>query len=188
MLYQSAKTLISKLNNIMKRSDIKKKIAEEIQSGLRGFISNMLAKAKNLPNGSIQINKQQVDRWKKVLEATHYKSPTPEKTWSSAIADRIIHVMTSLKKKETKKPADPRVKEVKETFIKYCENIKGFTPEINHGMEGKMIKTTLTKYTVDEITDLFDWFMNADKYSDFTCSIKTILSVSVINSWLKERG
>jgi len=172
----------------MKRSDIKKKIAEEIQSGLRGFISNTLAKAKNLSDGSVQISKIQVERWKKVLEATHYKSPTPEKTWSSTIADRIIHVITSLKKKELKEPADPRVAEVKKLFIEYTENIKGFTPEINHGQEGKMIKIALKKYKVDEITDLFDWFMNVDKYSDFTCSIKTILSVSVINSWLKERG
>jgi len=172
----------------MKRSDFKKKLAEEIQSGLRGFISNAISKAKALPDGSIQISKLQVERWKKVLNSTHYKAPPSEKIWANSIAERILHVMEFFKKKEVKTPPDPRVSEVKKLFIEYTENIKGFTPEINHGVEGKMIKTALTKYKVDEITDLFDWFMNAERYSDFTCSIKTILSTSVINSWLKERG
>ncbi|RLB67633.1 MAG: hypothetical protein DRH08_03130 [Deltaproteobacteria bacterium] len=171
----------------MKRSDIKKKIAEEIQSGLRGFISNTLAKAKNLPDGSIQIGKAQVERWKKVLEATHYKSPTPEKTWSSAIADRIIHVMTSLKKKETKTPADPRVAELQKAFIEYCENIQGFKPVLNYARDTVMIKRTLVNYSKEDVLDCFDWFLNDKSSKELSASISTALAPGVFNKFLSQR-
>jgi len=172
----------------MKKSDFKKKIAEEVQSGLRGFISNTIGKAQNLPNGSIIIAKAQVERWKKVLNTTHFKAPNSEKVWANTVADHILHVMELFKKKENKTPVDPRVNDVKKLFVEYCNNIKGYEPQIDHKIETKMIKTALEKYSVDEITDLFDWFMNSSRYEKFSCTIKTILSNGIINVWLGERG
>ena len=171
----------------MKRSDVKKKIAEEVQSGLRGFLSNMLAKAKALPDGSIQIRKIQVDRWRKVLNTTHYKSPTPEKTWSNLVADRIILVMTRLKKKETKKPVDPRVAELQKKFIEYCENIQGFTPVLNYARDTIMIKRALVKYSKEDILDCFDWFLNDKVSKELSASISTALAPGVFNKFLSQR-
>jgi hypothetical protein len=95
----------------------------------------------------------------------------------------------SEKKKDEnrKRQTDPRVTEVKKAFVQYCENIRGFTPRINHAVEGAIIKRYLKDYSVDEITDCFDWYMNHDNYQNFACSIKTILGNGIWNKWLQER-
>jgi len=172
----------------MKKSDFKKKLAEEIHAGLKGFINYILAKADHLPDGSIKIKKAQVERWKRMADSTHYKLRPNEKVWANAVVDRILYVMDNLKKNILKVKPDPRVDEVKALFIEYTKNIKGFEPKINHKIESGMIKEMLKKYSVEELGDLFDWFMNSSRYSTFSCSIKTILSTGVINSWLQERG
>ena len=171
----------------MKRSDFKKKMAEEIQSGLRGFISTAISKAKALPNGSIEISKQQVDRWKKVLDSTHYKAPPGEKVWANTIADRILHVMELFKKKATKTKADPRVNELKDAFVEYCDNIKGFKPIINHGRDTVMIKRILVNYTKEDILDCFDWFLNDKVSDDLSPCISTALASGVFNKFLAQR-
>ena len=169
----------------MKRNDFKKKLAEEIHAGWRGFISYVLGKAEYMSDGSIKIRKQQVDIWKRMINSTHYKLRTNEKTWANLVVDRIIYIMTTVKKEIVK--TDPRVKEVKDIFIKYCENIRGFTPEINHALDGFLIKKKLETYNVEDIADCFDWFMNTENYNKFSCSIKTILSIGIFNKWLEER-
>ena len=171
----------------MKRSDFKKKIAEEIQSGLRGFISTAISKAKALSNGSIEISKEQVDRWKKVLNSTHYKAPVNEKRWADSVADRILHVMELFKKNASKIKADPRVNELKDAFVEYCDNIKGFKPVINHARDTIMIKRLLVNYTKEEILDCFDWFLNDKISDDLSPSISTALASGVFNKFLSQR-
>ena len=171
----------------MKKSEFKKKIAEEIQSGLRGFVSNLIAKAQSFPDGSIKINKTQVDRWKKMLNATHYKAPQSEKVWADAVADRVIHVIVYLKKKITKQPADPRVAELQESFIEYCENIQGFKPVLNYARDTIMIKRTLKSYSKENILDCFDWFLNDKVSKELSASISTALAPAIFNKFLKQR-
>lgn len=171
----------------MTKSDFKKKLAEEVHAGWRGFISYILGKADYLPDGSIKIKKAQVDRWKRMADSTHYKLRMNEKIWADTVVERIMHIMTTAKKKAIKPKADPRVKEVKDIFIKYCENIRGFTPEINHAIDGSIIKKRLEIYSVEDLTDCFDWFMNTEDYSKFSCSIKTVLSIGIFNKWLEIR-
>ena len=171
----------------MKRSDFKKKLAEEVHAGWRGFISYILGKADYLPDGSIKIKKNQVARWKRMADSTHYKLRTNEKVWANSVVDRIMYVMSSFKKNATKSKTDPRVKEVKDIFIKYCKNIRGFTPEINHAIDGSIIKKKLEVYSVEDLTDCFDWFMNTESYNKFSCSIKTVLSTGIFNKWLEDK-
>lgn len=174
----------------MKRGDLKKKMAEVIHSGWRGFVSFIMLNGENKPDGSIVISKNVVDRWKRMAKSTHYKLNPNEKKWAFEIINGLFHVTDLARRNAEKKktPPDPRVNEVKKLFLEYTKNIKGFTPKINHPVDGKKIKEALKDYSVEEITDLFDWFMNSDSYEDFSCSIKTILSTGVINSWLKDRG
>ena len=171
----------------MKRSDFKKKLAEEIQSGLRGFISSVISKSKQLPDGSIVVTKQQVDRWKRVLNSTYYKAPESEKIWASSVADRILHAMDTFKKNASKTKSDPRIKEIKDAFIEYCENIKGFKPVINHGRDTIMIKRLLVNYTKEDILDCFDWFLHDKISDDLSPSISTSLSSGVFNKFLSQR-
>ena len=170
----------------MKRGDFKKKIAEEIQAGHRGFITALIGKSKSLPSGSIIIDKVQVLRWKKMLSVTHYKAGPNEKIWADMMADKIINLMVKLKKSATKTPADPRVGEIIKTFEEYCENLRGFKPVINYGRDIMRIKEMLKTHSTDEILDSFDWFLR-DKESPLSPSISTILSPGVFNQFLNKR-
>jgi hypothetical protein len=171
----------------MKKSDFKKKIAEQIQAGLRGFISTAISRAEALPDGSIKVSKEQVDRWKKVLNTTYHRASVNEKYWASSTADRVLHVMELFKKNATKTKADPRVQELKDSFVEYCENIKGFKPVINHAKDTVMIKRILVNYTKEEILDCFDWFLNDKISDDLSPSISTALASSVFNRFLRQR-
>lgn len=171
----------------MKRSDLKKKIAEEIHSGWRGFVSYIMLNGKNQPDGSIMIGKDLVDRWKRMAKSTHYKLNPQEKRWANAIIDRIFHVTDLIRKNANKKPADPRVAELMKEFTEYCENIKGFKPVINYGRDTVMIKRTLVNYSKEEILDCFDWFLNDKSSDDLSPSISTALASGVFNKFLSQR-
>lgn len=171
----------------MKKSDVRKRVAEEVQSGLRGFIQSMLGDADHLPNGDIRINQWTVKRWKKVMKTTHFKLPPQQKVWATQVADNIIKAITNMKKKETKSPQDPRVPMLKEKFIEYCKNIKGFEPILNHGRDTEMLKERLASYDEEKILDCFDWFLGHDDYKKFSTSISTCLSANIFNKFLSER-
>jgi len=171
----------------MKRSDLKKKISEDIHSGWRGFVSYIMLRGENLPDGSIKIGKQYVDRWKRMAESTHYKLKPNEKRWANAIVDRIFHVTDLIRKNAIKTKTDPRVGELIKSFAEYCENIKGFKPTVNYGRDTVMIKRTLVNYSKEEILDCFDWFLNDKVSDDLSPSISTALASGVFNKFLSQR-
>lgn len=171
----------------MKRSDFKKKIAEEVHAGWRGFANYILGKAEHLPDGSIKIKKQQVDIWRRMVDSTHYKLRTNEKTWANMIVDRIMNVMSSFKKNATKPKADPQVAEIKIAFTQYCKDLRNFEPIIDHGKDGVMIKKRLAEYNKEDILDCFDWFLTTKDFDKFSPSISTALSVAIFNRFLSQK-
>ena len=170
----------------MNRGEFKKKLAEEVHSGLRGFINYVLGTADYLPDGSIKIKKAQVDRWKRISTSTHYKLRTNEKVWANTIVDRIMKTMISAKK-PVKAKADPRITEIKEEFTQYCKDLKDFEPIIDHGKDGAIIKKRLEKYSKDQILDCFDWFLNEKSFEIFSPSISTALSTGIFNKFLSRK-
>lgn len=171
----------------MKRADFKKKLVEEVHAGWRGFANYIMGKAEHLPDGSIKIKKQQVDIWRRMIESTHYKLKTNEKVWANMIVDRIMNIMSSFKKNAIKSKADPRVAEIKTSFVKYCKDLRGFDPIVEHGKDGIMIKKRLTEYSEEDILDCFDWFLTEKDFEKFSPSISTALSAAIFNRFLSQR-
>lgn len=171
----------------MTRSEFKKKLAEDIHAGLRGFINYILGTADHQPDGSIRISKAQVDRWKRISTSTHHKLRTNEKVWANTIVDRVLHSMALVKKKIVKSKPDPRVTEIKNEFIEYCKNLKGFEPIIDHGRDGTIIKKRLETYSKEQILDCFDWFLTDKGFDNFSPSISTVLSIAIFNKFLSKQ-
>lgn len=158
-------------------------LSHRVWSQWMGYLFNNSA---TNPDGSVTISKELAELWRSEMKTPYALLPKKKQISDRFVADLYLAEVKRADK-TVKKPSDPRVKEVKEAFIKYCENIRGFTPEINHALEGAMIKKRLETYSVEDIKDCFDWFMNNEDYRNFSCSIKTILSNSIFNKWLEER-
>lgn len=171
----------------MKKSDFKKRLAEEVHAGWRGFANYILGKAIPMPDGSMKIPKDMVMRWRRMVDSTHYKLQSHEKAWANALVDRILVAMKNMKQTMVAQKSDPRVAEIKAKFVEYCKNLKGFAPEIDHGKDGAMIKKRLENNTPEEILDCFDWFLTNSDFSDFSPSISTALSTSIFNKFLSKR-
>lgn len=166
------------------KMSLKQIIAEIVHQGWKGFVSYIFGSVGKLqPDGSMVIPKATVDRWKKMMTVTHYKLNPGQKDWANNIADKIIKDIKSWKKRNTKTTADPRVNEMVGVFIEYCENLRNFKPEIS-AVDRKILKNMLTKYSVDEISDCFDWFLNNKDFRKFSPTISTILSAGIFNKFL----
>jgi hypothetical protein len=171
----------------MKRSDFKRRLAEEVHAGWKGFANYILGKAEHLPDGSLKIPKTMADRWHRMADSTHYKLRTNEKVWADTVVERILTAMESIKKSITPQKTDPRVTEIKLAFVQYCKDLKGFDAVIEHGRDGAMIKKRLETNTQEEILDCFDWFLTNKDFDNFSPSISTALSASLFNKFLSKR-
>lgn len=171
----------------MKRKDFKKRLAEEVHAGWRGFANYILGKATPLPDGSMKIPKEMVQRWRRMVDSSHNKLQTQEKAWANALVDRILTTMESIKKNITPPKTDPQVTEIKKIFVDYCKDLRGFDAVIEHGKDGAMIKKRLETNTKEEILDCFEWFLTNRDYDNFSPSISTALSASIFNKFLSQR-
>jgi hypothetical protein len=171
----------------MKRSDFKRRLAEEVHAGWKGFANYILGKAEHLPDGSLKISKTMADRWKRMADSTHYKLRTNEKVWAETVVERILTAMENIKRSITPPKTDPRVTEIKMAFVDYCKELKGFDAVIDHGRDGAMIKKRLETNTKEDILDCFDWFLNNRDFDNFSPSISTALSTGLFNKFLSKR-
>jgi len=69
-------------------------------------------------------------------------------------------------------------------FIKKCKELKGFEPEMAFGKEGKLLKDKLKRYSVEQLKDLIDNFMESKIGEDLGFTLSICLSAPVINQWL----
>lgn len=85
-----------------------------------------------------------------------------------------------------KEKSDPRVKQVISSFVEVCQDIRGFKPEINWGVDTRMVKSKLQNYTPEQLRDLFKWYLGHEHCEKLGASLKTTLSTYVINRWLND--
>ncbi len=78
--------------------------------------------------------------------------------------------------------------DVFEYFRKRVREVKGFEPEIDYGKDGRLAKKRLKKYSLEEIEDLIDWYLNSRHYEKFGASLSICLSNFMINLWKAEKS
>jgi DNA-binding transcriptional regulator YhcF (GntR family) len=73
--------------------------------------------------------------------------------------------------------------DVIEYFKRKVKEVKGFEPEIDWGKDGALAKKRLKKYSLEEITQLIDWYLNSKHFDKFGASLSVCLSAFMINLW-----
>jgi DNA-binding transcriptional regulator YhcF (GntR family) len=90
-------------------------------------------------------------------------------------------------KENTKVDAKASPLDVIDYFKKRVKELKGFSPEIDYGKEGRLAKERLKKYSFDEIRDLIDWYLNSENFEKFGASLSVCLSNFIVNLWKANR-
>jgi len=73
---------------------------------------------------------------------------------------------------------------IRDYFSQKCQELKGFKPEMDYAKEGALIKKRLKKYTIEQLKDLIDKYLNSYVGEKFGWSLSVCLSAPVINQWL----
>jgi hypothetical protein len=73
--------------------------------------------------------------------------------------------------------------DVIEYFKNKVKEVKGFEPEIDWGKDGGLAKKRLKKYSLEEIKDLIDWYLDSKHFDKFGASLSVCLSAFTINLW-----
>jgi hypothetical protein len=73
---------------------------------------------------------------------------------------------------------------IRNYFIQKCQELKGFKPEMSFAKEGRLIKEKLKRYSVDQLKDLIDKFLNSEVGERLGWTLSVCLSAPVINQWL----
>lgn len=128
---------------------------------------------KKMPKGKDSIDTL-------IPESTKIKKAAPSLMSKSS--------MSSADSQDSKPDKNPLVKEVLDYFYQQCYSIKGFKPEISGGIEGRMIKQKLKRYSPAEMKEVFDWFLESEESDTMGCTIKLCLSNYVFNKWLAQRA
>lgn len=68
-------------------------------------------------------------------------------------------------------------------FKEKVKEIKGYEPEINWAKDGKLIKQRLKKYSIEEIKEIIDWYLNSKHSEKLGDSLSMSLSANIINLW-----
>lgn len=71
-------------------------------------------------------------------------------------------------------------------FIESVKREKNFEPEMVFGKEGKLLKDKLKRYTVEQLKDLMDKYLNSEFGAKSGYSLSVCLSSFVINQWLNK--
>jgi hypothetical protein len=96
---------------------------------------------------------------------------------------RVITIIDNSNKYTTKVDAKASPIDVIEYFKKRVRELKGFEPEIDYGKDGRLAKSRLKKYSLNEIRDLIDWYLNSEHFEKFGASLSICLSNFIINLW-----
>jgi biotin operon repressor len=73
---------------------------------------------------------------------------------------------------------------IRNYFIQKCQELKGFKPEMSFAKEGKLIKEKLKRYSVEQLKDLIDKFLNSEIGDRLGWTLSVCLSAPIINQWL----
>jgi hypothetical protein len=73
--------------------------------------------------------------------------------------------------------------DVIEYFRRKVKEVRGFEPEIDWGKDAGLAKKRLKKYSLEEIKDLIDWYLDSRHFEKFGASLSVCLSAFMINLW-----
>jgi hypothetical protein len=169
---------------------LKLRMKEDLLAGLRGFIQNALAKAKQNPDGTITISKDNVSKWQRVLDGPLKTAPKHMQEWTESTANRMIKTIKDFKKETIAKTEveDPRVKEVKDAFIEYCKDIRDLDYRPDNRKDVPLIKKRLAEgHSADLLKDAFDWFLKDDVSHRLPPTISVALSSGVFTQFMSKR-
>lgn len=76
---------------------------------------------------------------------------------------------------------------IRKYFTEQCKEAKGFEPEMSFAKEGGLLKEKLKRFSVEQIKDLIDKFLNSKVGSDLGYTLSVCLSAFVINQWLTNK-
>jgi hypothetical protein len=110
------------------------------------------------------------------------KVETHETSKATTIIDNINKYITKVYDKGSS------VRDVFEYFRNKVREVKGFEPEIDWGKDGKLAKKRLKKYSLDEIKQLIDWYLNSKHFDKFGASLSICLSTFMVNLWKASRS
>jgi hypothetical protein len=68
-------------------------------------------------------------------------------------------------------------------FKKRVRELKGFSPEIDYGKDGRLAKERFKKHSFNEVKDLIDWYLNSEHFEKFGASLSICLSNFIVNLW-----
>jgi len=162
--------------------NIKEKLASLCHDQWSGWMTYLFGRSTQNNDGTVTIPKSLVDRWKRQINTPYALLSKDEKDSDKKEADKFIKLMAKNIIKKT--PPDPKVKEVINTFIEYCDNIKGFKPVISWAIEGSIVKKRLGRFTPEQLADLFDFYLNSDDCNKMGCSLKIALGNYIVNKWM----
>ena len=171
----------------MSREKIKNKLADKVHKVWTNWMLYIFSISVQNPDGSMTIPAEYIRRWRRQTNTEYKNLPKGEQASDIKIANEYIDIVIKNQIKEKIAP-DPRAKKLINTYISYCQNIKGFKPDISWAVDTKMAKKRLSEYTENDLEELFDWYLNHELSSRLSASLKTCLSTGVINKWLQERG
>jgi len=171
--FPSQKTLAEKLRISLKTIRKYNRILEEnglikIESGRKRGKSNLITLLKirgreQLPRG---------------YESSSHPGREQLPTKENDIKENTIEV-------DDKKSS---VKEIFDYFRNRVRAVKEFDPEIDWRKDGKLIKKRLKKYSINEVENLIDWYLNSPYSDKLGCSLSICLSVNMINLWKASRS
>lgn len=163
----------------------KDKIASLCHDQWSHWIVSLLGKGTPNADGTLTVPKDVIDRWRRQMNTPYDLLSDTEKDLDKVEADKFLKVIAekSSSKLEDNVP-DPRVKLVILKWIEYCENIKGFKPEIGWGMDGAIVKKRLGRFTPEQLYDLFDFYLNSEDCKRLGCSLKIALGNYILNKYL----
>lgn len=169
---------------------LKQLMREDILAGLRGFIMNALSKGTQNQDGSVTISKENVKRWRQALEGPLKTSPKYIQDWTGQTADVLIKTIKKFKRDSMSKveERDPRIDEIKQAFIEYCQDIRSFEYKPDNRKDVPLIKERLAEgHSADLIKDEFDWFLKDDVSRRLSPTISVALSRNVFTQFLANR-
>jgi DNA-binding Lrp family transcriptional regulator len=154
----------------------RKLITIEPRAGKKNRYSINFILVQNIQKGNEQTPDQMVS-------PDHSSQGTPDHSGQPNIKEIYIKE-TSKEGVLTNTPAQNEVSVIRNYFIQKCQELKGFKPEMSFAKEGKLIKEKLKRYSVEQLKNLIDKFLNSEIGDRLGWTLSVCLSAPVINQWL----
>jgi len=162
-----------------------KRISNQTKDGKDGITSKLreLEKAGYLKRIPVKDKNGKWDGYDYLLSDLPFtENPSTEKPLTENPAT-LSKKDNSNKDYSNKEVESNQVAQTRNYFKDQCKSLKGFEPEMAFGKEGKLIKDRLKRYSLEELKDLIDKFLNSKIGDELGFSLGICLSSHTVNLW-----